>query len=137
MMRDYSLSSLISEIKADVRKLINIKIELLKLEVFEKSSIIGSFLIYGLIITNLVFFALLFAFVALGFLIGDWVNSLAGGFGIVSLIYLIIIFIFIVCRKSIFTGLQNALLKELHPSNDFEQSEKKIENEQIVNDDYL
>jgi hypothetical protein len=115
MTRESNLGTLLSEIKTDLVGLINTKIELLKLEALEKTSVAGSFLIYGLIIMNLVFFALLFAFMALGFLIGSWVNSLAGGFGIVTLIYLVILAVLVAWRKSIFTCLQNLFLKELDP----------------------
>lgn len=115
MNKGYDLGTLISVIKTDIIELINTKIEYYKLEIFEKTSAIGSFLIYGLIIMNLIFFAFLFAFVALGFLIGEWIGSLAGGFGIVTLIYLAILAILIGGRKSIIKAFQNMFLKELDP----------------------
>jgi hypothetical protein len=111
----YNLGTLITVIKTDVRELVNTQLELLKLEAFEKTSAVGSFLIYGLIVMNLVFFALLFAFIALSFLIGEWVHNLAGGFAIVTLIYLFLLVIMIACRKSILTGFKNLFLKELDP----------------------
>jgi uncharacterized membrane protein YqjE len=115
MKGGYNLGTLITVIKTDIRELVNTQLELLKLEAFEKTSIVGSFLIYGLIIMNLVFFALLFAFIALGFLIGNWIDSTAGGFAIVTLIYLLILIILIACRKSILAGFKNLFLKELDP----------------------
>ena len=86
-----------------------------KLEVFEKTSGLGSFLIFGLIIINLVFFAFLFAFLALGFLLSDWVGSFFGGFGIVALIYLLMLFVIFLCRKSIISWLQNLFLTQMEP----------------------
>lgn len=115
MGRGYDLGTLISILKMDVIELINTKIEYYKLEIFEKTSVVGSFLVYGLIIVNLIFFALLFAFIALGFLIGNWVNSVAAGFGIVTLIYLAILAIILALRKSVVRGFQNMFLKELDP----------------------
>ncbi len=115
MEKGYNLGTLISVIKNDIIALINTKIEYVKLELFEKTSKVGSFLIYGLIIMNLVFFALLFAFVALGFLIGGWLDSVSAGFGIVTLIYLIALVIMFACRKSIIKSFQNMFLKELDP----------------------
>ncbi len=143
MAHDYNLGTIFSEIKTDLVELINAKVELLKLEAFEKTSVVGSFLIYGLIIMNLIFFAFLFAFIALGFWIGDWVGNLAGGFGIVTLIYLIILTILIACRKPIFTSLQNLFLKELDPDleNGYKYKEKQAykregeKDECIINED--
>ena len=115
MGRGYDLGTIISVIKTDIMELINVKIEYYKLEIYEKTSAVGSFLVYGLIIMNLIFFAFLFAFMALGFLIGGWIGSLAGGFGIVTLLYLAILAILFGTRKSIIRTLQNMFLKELDP----------------------
>jgi uncharacterized membrane protein YqjE len=123
MESGYNLTTLLSVIKTDIKELVDTKIELLKVEALEKTSIAGSFLIYGLIIMNVVFFALLFAFLALGFLFGDWVNSTAGGFAIVTAVYLFILLVLIAFRKSIFTSLQNLFLKELDP--DLEEDVKE------------
>lgn len=111
----YNLSVLIAALKTDIKELVDTKLEWLKLEAFEKTSGVGSFLIYGLIIINLVFFALLFAFIALGFLFTEWTKSLAGGFALVTLIYLAFLLLMIACRKSILNGFKNRFLKELDP----------------------
>jgi archaellum biogenesis protein FlaJ (TadC family) len=115
MESGYTLGTLIDALKTDIRDLVNTRLELLQLEAFEKTSIVGSFLIYGLIIMNLVFCALLFAFVALSFWIGNLINSVAGGFGIVSLIYLVLLILLFCCRKFILRGIRNLFLKELDP----------------------
>jgi len=114
MDSDYNLSELFSALKADVTEWVETRLKLLQLQVFEKTAIVGSFLIYGIIIINLLFFAFLFAFFALGFLIGKWVNSTAGGFAIISLFYLLILIVLYIFRKAIFTGLQNILLDVLN-----------------------
>ena len=126
----YDLGTLISVIKNDITELINTKIEYYKLEVFEKTSGLGSFLIFGLIIINLVFFAFLFAFLALGFLISNWVGSFAGGFGIVALIYLLILLLIFLCRKSIISWLQNLFLIQMDPDL---QEESLYEEKQTSN----
>ena len=124
----YDLGTLISVIKNDIIELINTKIEYYKLEVFEKTSNLGSFLAFGLIIINLVFFTFLFAFIALGFLISDWIGSFAGGFGIVTLLYLLILFILFLSRKSIISWLQGLFLVHLDPDLEDESlyEEKQI-----------
>ena len=110
-----TFSALIPVLKADVKELIATKIELARLEIFEKSSSTGSLLVYGLIIINLILFALLFAFIALGFLLGKWVGSMAGGFALVALIYLVLLIILIACRKPVLNNFKNRFLKELDP----------------------
>ena len=77
MESKFDLSTLLSVLKANVREWIEIRIQLLKLELFEKMSVAGSFLIYCVIIINLLFFIFLFAFVSLGLLFGKWLNSIA------------------------------------------------------------
>jgi hypothetical protein len=113
MEQKFNLSTFISGIKQDIQELIRLRIEILRLETYEKVSVVGSFVIYGLVIVNLVFFMLLFAFVALGFLIGEWIKNIAGGFGIVSALYLICLIVTLLCHKPIFLWFKNLLLKEL------------------------
>jgi len=120
-----NLSEYLSAFKSDVKTWVETRMKLLQLHVFEKTSVVGSFLIYGVIIINLLFFALLFAFFALGFLIGKWVNSVAGGFAIISCFYILILVIMLIFRKAIFTGLQNLLLKELNPETEDESTDSK------------
>jgi len=111
----YNLTELLSALKADIKDWVEIRLKLLQLNVFEKTAIVGSFLIFGIIIINLLLFAFLFAFIALGFLIGKWINSVAGGFAIICFLYLLILAVMLIFRKAVFTGLQNLLLKELNP----------------------
>jgi hypothetical protein len=113
MEQKFNLNTFISGIKQDITELIRLRIKILRLETFEKASIVGSFVIYGLVIVNLVFFMLLFAFVALGFLIGEWIRNMAGGFGIVSAFYLICLIVALLRHKYVFLWFKNLLLKEL------------------------
>ena len=114
MDSNHNLGELLSALKAEIKEWIEIRLKLLQLHVFEKTAIVGSFLIFGIIIVNLLLFAFLFAFLALGFLLGKWVNSVAGGFAIISFFYLLIPSLMLIFRKAIFAGLQNLLLKELN-----------------------
>jgi hypothetical protein len=115
MESKFDLTTLLSTLKANLKEWVEIRIRLLKLELFEKISVLGSFIIYGLVIINLLFFIFLFAFIALGLLLGKWLNSIACGFAAVSLFYLVILAVLLIFRKCIFTGIQNLLLKELNP----------------------
>jgi len=122
MNSDYNLNVLLATLKADVQEWVEVRMKLLQLNVFEKTAIVGSFLIFGIIIINILFFALLFAFFAMGFLLGKWVNSVAGGFAIISFFYLLALMIILIFRKAVFTGLQNLLLKELNSNLDEESA---------------
>jgi len=119
---EYNLSEQLSAIKAEIKEWVEIKVKLLQLHVFEKTAVAGSFLIFGIIIINLLFFAFLFAFLALGFLLGKWVNSIVGGFAIISSSYVLVLILMLIFRKNIFTGLQNLFLKELNPESENESS---------------
>jgi amino acid transporter len=131
MEQGYNLSSLIAKLKADAQELIESKIELLKLEILEKTSIAGSFIIWGLIMINLVFFLFLFAFIALGFLIGQWISNVAGGFAIVAVLYLLILIVLVIFRKPVFTGLQNMFLKGLAPDLEKDEPGETIKSDKI------
>ncbi|MDR0834565.1 MAG: phage holin family protein [Candidatus Symbiothrix sp.] len=116
MEPEYKLGEILTLLKIDLLDLGATKLELLKLQTFEKSSRLGSLILWGFIVINLIFFASLFAFIALGFLFSDWVGDHAGGFGLVVLLYLVILGILLVFRKGICTWIQNKLLTELDPN---------------------
>ena len=123
----YNLSELLSVLEAEIKDWVETRVKLLQLNVFEKTAIVGSFVIFGVIIINLLFFAFLFAFFALAFLIGKWVNNVAGGFAIISFFYVLILVPMLIFRKSIFNNLQNLLLEELNPEPEDESSALKEE----------
>jgi len=132
-----NFSELLSALKAEGKDWVEIRLKLLQLHVFEKTAIVGSFLVYGIIIINLLFFAFLFAFFAFGFLLGKWINSVGGGFAIISFFYLLILALMLIFRKKIFISLQNLLLKELNPeqkeeyeSSDTNEYEPPVADEQ-------
>ncbi|GHT05694.1 hypothetical protein AGMMS49525_13280 [Bacteroidia bacterium] len=116
MEAEYKLGEILTLLKTDLLDFGATKLELLKWQTFEKSSRLGSLILWGFIVINLIFFALLFAFIALGFLFSGWVGSHAGGFGLVALLYLIVLGILCVFRKGICTSIQNRFLSELDSS---------------------
>lgn len=115
MSSKIDLGTFFNALKYDVTELINTRWELLKLEFYEKSSLGGSILIMVVIVINLIFFSLLFAFIALGFLFSSWVDSYSGGFALVVLLYLFMLAIFVLFRKKFINLFANMLLKELEP----------------------
>lgn len=115
MSRDTEIGVLFDTIRDDVQKLINNRLRLVKLEIFEKTSVTTSMVIYGLIVVNIIFFTLLFAFIALGFYFSNLVGSYAGGFGLVVLLYLILLGVVLALRKKITALFENVILQELDP----------------------
>lgn len=132
MERSYNLGEVISFIKNDVTELLNIKLQLLKLEAVEKGSKGASFLVYGIIVVGLVFFALLFGFLALGFLFSNWLDSFAGGFALVVALYLVLIILLIAFRRSIMDGITNLFIDEMDPD-----LRKEIEEEERLRKEEL
>ncbi|MCL1932905.1 MAG: hypothetical protein FWF53_03690 [Candidatus Azobacteroides sp.] len=120
MDSSYNLSELLSALQAEIKEWVEIRVKLVQLHIFEKTAIVSSFLIFGVIIINLLLFAFLFAFLALGFLLGKWINSMAVGFAIISFLYLLIPILMLIFHRAIFTGLQNLLLKELNTESENE-----------------
>jgi Protein of unknown function (DUF1469). len=130
MEKPYNLGEIISALKSDAAELLNLKLQLLKLEAVEKASKGASFLVYGIVLVGLASFALLFGFLALGFLFADWLNSLAGGFALVVALYLILAIILLAFRKPILESITNQFIKEMAPEfNEEEENKHKEDNE--------
>ena len=120
MAENIGIGTIWNSLREDVTELINTRLQLLRLEVYEKTSKIGSTLIFGVIAINLVFFTLLFGFIALGFLFSEWLNNLVAGFGLVVGVYLILFAILFLLRKTILRWLENIILKRLYPDQNVE-----------------
>jgi hypothetical protein len=57
---------------------------------------------------------MLFAFVGVAFLIGDLIESRAGGFLIMAGLFLLILVALIVAKKSIVSGLRNMIIRKIY-----------------------
>ena len=88
-------SEIFQNLRKDISTFIDLKLELLKLNAYEKSGKIVALLSYGLILLFLAFFAILFIFLALGFFIGEVLDNAAAGFGVITFLYLVIIILVI------------------------------------------
>ena len=101
------------ELKEDVSAYVELKLELLKLSTYERTGKVIAVLSYGLILLFLAFFAILFIFLALGFFLGDWF-----GFGIVAVLYLLLIGIIIMNRDRISTKVLNEVIAAMTANDD-------------------
>ena len=78
------------ELKKDLSAYVELKLELLKLNTYERTGKVIAVLSYGVILLFLAFFAILFIFLALGFFLGDLFGSVGSGFGVVAVLYLLL-----------------------------------------------
>ncbi len=106
------------ELKEDISAYVESKLELLKLNAYERTGKVLAVLSYGLILLFMAFFAILFIFLALGFLLGDWLNSFGLGFGIVAILYLLLIGITIMNRERINVKILNEVIAALMTNDD-------------------
>lgn len=91
---DQETKQVFDTLKSDLSVFVSGKVELLKLEVYERVGKIVSIFSYALIMIFLVFFATLSLFMSLGFYLGGLIGSMGGGFAITFALYLLIIVLF-------------------------------------------
>ena len=120
-------------LKEDISAYINLKLELLKLNTYEKSGKIISLLSYGLILFFLVVFVILFIFLSLGFFLGELLDNAAIGFGIISLLYLVLIGITVKKAQWIQTKVLNKVIATLITN---EEQPNKEENDTSATDSH-
>ena len=94
-MEERKVSTLFEEMRNDIAKFITSTLELGKLEAYEKISLSASTILYGFILAATALFALLFILVTAGLYLGEVLQSIWLGFGIVAaftlLVFLIIL----------------------------------------------
>lgn len=106
------------ELKEDVSTYVELKLELLKLNAYERTGKLISILSYDLIILFLVFFAILFIFLALGLFLGDLFGSLGAGFGVVAVLYILLIGIITANKERISLKITNIIIAALSANDD-------------------
>jgi len=114
-----------SALKEEISTYAGLKLQLLKLMAIERGAGILSALSHGLMLLLFAFFTILFLFLALGFFLGDLLGSVALGFLVVSVIYLMLIFAFMAARKRICMRLMNAFVKILQTNDEDEEDDEK------------
>jgi len=122
MEKDFN--TLFADIKKDLTAYITLKLEILKLDVYEKSSVFSSLLLYGLIVSLVVIFAFLFLFLALGFYIGELLHSFGTGIILIAVLYLITLVILLWQRKRIQNWLVNLFVKQIIQDDNNDCDEK-------------
>lgn len=113
---------IIQELREDVSAFVELKLELLKLNTYERTGKVIAVLSYGLVLLFLAFFAILFIFLALGFFLGEWIGFTGAGFALVAVLYLLLMGLIIRNREIITTKVLNEVIATLL-SNDEKRNE--------------
>ena len=108
-----------------------LKLELLKLNTYERTGKVIAVLSYGVILLFLAFFAILFIFLALGFFLGDLFGSVGSGFGVVAVLYLLLIGIIVMNKDRISNKVLNVVISALTTNDD---KTNATDNEQSATD---
>lgn len=116
MEKDFN--QVFNELKDDISTYAELKFELLKLNTYEKAGRVVSLLSYGLVLALLLFLATLFLFLALGFLLGQWLQSDSAGIAIVGGIYVIMIAILVWKREWFKDKILNIVIHALATNDD-------------------
>ena len=119
------------DLKQDISTYVELKLELLKLNTYERVGKVIALLSYGLILIFLVFFAVLFIFLALGLFLGEILDMPSAGFAIVSIFYLLIIWLITANKNKIHSKIQNILIAALTAN---EEKSKTNEDSQSTTD---
>lgn len=101
---------ILNEFKERLSSFIGLKIELFKLNAYERVARIIAILSHSLILMLLALFAILFLFFTLAFFLGYLLNSTALGFLIVAGIYILLFIITYYSKKSIQIGIMNIVI---------------------------
>ena len=109
------------ELKEDISTYAELKLELIRLSAYEQTSKVLAVLSYGLLLFALITTAVLFALLALGFLLSEWLNSTAAGFAIVAVLYIIQIVTLILNKNRIRRKIINIIISALN-TNEVEQN---------------
>ena len=119
------------ELKKDLSAYVELKLELLKLNTYERTGKVIAVLSYGVILLFLAFFAILFIFLALGFFVGDLFGSVGSGFGVVAVLYLLLIGIIVMNKDRISNKVLNVVISALTTNDD---KTNATDNEQSATD---
>ena len=112
-MEEKKVSTLFEEMKDDLSGYVSNRLRLFKLQTYAKTSKSSASLIYTIVAILLILFAINFVFLTLALYLGEILESMSLGFGIVALISILIVAIIIVARKSIRRGLTNRIVSSL------------------------
>ena len=117
-MEEKKVSTLFEEMRDDISNYISSSLELAKLEVYEKVSLGSAAVSYGLIMVYIALLALFFALVTAALYLGELLESLWAGFGIVSAFSLLVLLIMLLLKKRFNRKISNGVVRFLMAQDD-------------------
>ena len=105
------LNSLFDSVKEDLSGYIEKRIDIIKLRIYEKASISGSYIVYGMVLFIFIFTIFLLGLIALGFFLGEMLDSNAAGFGMLILITLSLLLCLVLNAKRIRISITNLIIR--------------------------
>ena len=99
-----------SGLKNDISTYVETRLELMKLNTYERVAKTMAVFSYGIVLVLLAFFAILFLFLALGFFLGEILNSVALGFLLVVGMYLLLFGLILLFREKISARVTNEII---------------------------
>ncbi len=116
---------ILTNFRERIISLAGLKFALLKLNACERAAKISAALAHSILVLVLGLFAILFIFFALGFFLSDLTDKLSLGFLIVSLIYLIILFIVYYRKKQVRLAIANLIVGSILDEDEEEKTKEE------------
>ena len=112
-----------SGLKNDISTYVETRLELMKLNTYERLAKTMAVFSYGIVLVLLAFFAILFLFLALGFFLGEILNSVALGFLLVVGMYLLLFGLILLFREKISARVTNEIITAMMSKDEKEDEE--------------
>ncbi len=112
-----------SGLKNDISTYVETRLELMKLNTYERVAKTMAVFSYGIVLVLLAFFAILFLFLALGFFLGEMLNSVALGFLIVVGLYLLLFGVILLFRDKISAKVTNEIITAMMSKDEKDDEE--------------
>lgn len=110
---DSTLKGLIERIRIELTEYTETRLKLFKLEAYEKSSILGSHVIFGLIVASISLLATILVLGTLVVVIALLTKSVLAGFAIVTTLIIVLLLVLLYNAKAIRTKITNSILSLL------------------------
>lgn len=121
---------ILTDFSERIISLAGMKLALLKLNACERAAKISAALAHSILLLILGLFAVLFIFFTLGFFLSELTGRLSLGFLIVSLIYLVILFIVYYRKRQVRLAIANLIISSIL---DEDEEEEKTKEEKLKN----
>ena len=112
-----------SGLKNDISTYVETRLELMKLNTYERVAKTMAVFSYGIVLVLLAFFAILFLFLALGFFLGEILNSVALGFLLVVGMYLLLFGLILLFREKISARVTNEIITAMMSKDEKDDEE--------------